>query len=204
MPRRPQFVNKREFIQIEGTKIPHWNQVDRVQFVTFRLADSLPQLKLMEYRQEKELWLGQHPKPWDEAMQEEYDAMFTAKLDKWIDAGYGGCILKDSRVRDIVADSIMHLNGDRYDIYAYVIMPNHVHVMLTPRADCTVQHIVGGWKRYSSQQANKLLGHNALVWERNCFDRLMRSAADYDAHISYIVDNPQHLPSEWYSLFVAE
>ena len=204
MPQRLKFVNKREFIQIDGTRLPHWNQVDCVQFVTFRLADSLPQTKLKEFRQAKEHWLGQHPKPWGEAMQEEYDAMFTAKMDKWIDAGYGECFLKDGRVRNIVTNAFMHFNGDRCYIHAYVIMPNHVHVLMTPREGHTVQSVVGAWKRFTSINIIKLLGRNGAVWENECFDRMVRNADEYEAYVDYIIDNPKNMPTEWYSLFVAD
>ncbi len=205
MPHHPlQFVNKHEYIHIEGTKLPHWTQQDCVQFVTFRLADSLPQTKLQEYRQTKEKWLSAHPKPWDEAMQREYDNTFTAVMDKWIDAGYGECILKEKAVRDAVTEPIMHFDGDRYDIHAYVIMPNHVHVLMTPLGGHTVQTIVGGWKRYSSGQINRLLNREGSVWERECFDRLVRNADEFTAHVCYIRDNPHNMPESWYTLFVQD
>ena len=202
MPYRLQFVNKREYIDIEGDKIPHWNQPNCVQFVTFRLADSMPQTKLKEYRKVKEQWLSMHPKPWDEDMQEEYDKTFTAVIDKWLDANYGECFLKDKRVREIVDEALMHSDGERYDMYAYVIMPNHVHVLMTPLGDNTVQSIMGTWKRYSSGRINALLRREGAVWERECFDHLVRNADEFEAYIGYIADNPNGMPEHWYSLFV--
>ena len=117
-PHLLRFVNKSDYIHITGNKLPHWNQGGCVQFVTFRLADSLPQTKLKEFGEFKEQWMAEHPKPWDIDTQEEYKNKVGKAMDKWIDAGYGDCILKDERVRNIVADSIMHFNGERYDIHA--------------------------------------------------------------------------------------
>ena len=194
------FVNRREFIQIAGTRIPHWNQSDCVQFVTFRLVDSLPQSKLHEYRQKREEWLNTHPKPWDSSIQEDYDNIFGAALDKWIDAGYGECLLKDKRVRDALEDVIMHSDGMSYDIYAFVIMPNHVHVLLTPREGSTVQGIVGAWKSASSHVINTLLERRGAVWERESFDHLVRNVEDFKEYLQYIVDNPHGMSSEWYTL----
>ncbi len=194
------FVNRREYIQIAGTRIPHWNQSDCVQFVTFRLADSLPQSKLQEYRQKRDEWLKTHPKPWDSSVQEDYDNIFVAVIDRWIDAGYGECILIDKRVRDILEDAIMHSDSIKYDIYAFVIMPNHVHVLMTPREGNTVQGIVGAWKRISSHGINTLLGRRGTVWERESFDHLVRNADDFMETLQYIVDNPQGMSPKWYTL----
>ena len=198
------FVNKREHITITGKKIPHWDQACCVQFVTFRLADSLPQFKLQEYRQTKSQWMESHPKPWDEQTQKEYDHTFTEVMDKWIDAGYGECILKDERVRNIVAEAVMHFDGDRYNIYAYVIMPNHVHVLMSPADGNSLQGIVGGWKRYTSSQINRLLNREGSVWERECFDHLVRNADEFYAHVCYIKDNPRNMQERLFTLFVRE
>ena len=162
-PHLLRFVNKSDYIHITGNKLPHWNQGGCVQFVTFRLADSLPQTKLKEFGEFKEQWMAEHPKPWDIATQEEYKNKVGKAMDKWIDAGYGDCILKDERVRNIVADSIMHFNGERYDIHAFVIMPNHVHVLLSTRGDNLVQDIVGSWKKFSAHEINKLLGRQVTI-----------------------------------------
>ncbi len=196
----PKFVNRREYIQITGTRIPHWNQSDCVQFVTFRLADSLPQSKLQEYRSKREEWLSTHSKPWDTAAQEEYDNLFCAVMDKWIDAGYGECVLKDKRIRDVVTDVILYSDGVKYDIYAFVIMPNHVHILLTPRDGNTVQRIVGDWKSASSHKINILSDRKGAVWERESFDHLVRNADDFNGYLDYITENPKNLSPEWYTL----
>lgn len=194
------FVNRREHIQIDGSRIQHWNQCDCVQFVTFRLADSLPQSKLQEYRNRRDEWLNKHPKPWTVSEQEEYDNVFATAIDKWIDAGYGECLLKDKRVRDALEEVIMHSNGQRYEIYAFVIMPNHVHVLMTPREDNVVQTIVSAWKSVSSHRINEMLNRSGTVWERECFDHLVRSTESFNAILRYIEDNPRNMPAEWFTL----
>ena len=198
--RQLRFVDQREHIHIEGKKLPHWSQCDCVQFVTFRLADSLPQLKLMEYKKARERWVNAHPKPWTRSEQEEYDDLFGAAIDKWLDAGHGECLLKDKRARDIVASVIMNDDGSRCDIYVVAIMPNHVHILMTPREDYTVQTIVGSWKSLSSHRINGMLNRVGSVWERESFDRMVRDAADFTRYVQYIAANPQHLPAEWFTL----
>ena len=198
-----QFVNTHDYIHITGNKLPHWNQQYCVQFVTFRLADSLPQEKLREYKEQKEAWETNHPRPWDEETKKEYDETFTAVIDKWIDAGYGECILAERNVRDIVSTAIMHFDGERYDIHAYVIMPNHVHVLLTPRQGSLVQEIVGNWKRFTAREINKRLGRSGTIWERNHFDHLVRNMDNFNETMLYINENPRHLPSANYTLYKA-
>ena len=199
-PHLLRFVNKSDYIHITGNKLPHWNQGGCVQFVTFRLADSLPQTKLKEFGELKEQWMAEHPKPWDIAIQEEYKNKVGKAMDKWIDAGYGDCILKDERVRNIVADCIMHFNGERYDIHAFVIMPNHVHVLLSTRGDNLVQDIVGSWKKFSAHEINKLLGRQGSVWERESFDHMVRNGFSYKDKFDYIISNPAALPQDSYTL----
>ena len=194
------FVDRREHIQVNGSRIQHWNQCDCVQFVTFRLADSLPQSKLQEYRNRRDEWLNKHPKPWTVSEQEEYDHIFGTTIDKWIDAGYGECLLKDKRVRDALEEVIMHSNGQRYDIYAFVIMPNHVHVLMTPREGNAVQTIVSAWKSISSHRINEILGRKGTVWERESFDHMVRNADRFDACMHYIMENPKNMPSDWFTL----
>ncbi len=194
------FVNKREPVLIEGTKLPHWSQSGCVQFVTFRLADSLPQSKLIEYKKSRDRWMTGHPRPWNESEEEEYDNVFGAAIDKWIDAGHGDCLLKDKRLRDVVAGVMANDNGRRCDIYAMVIMPNHVHVLMTPGEGHVVQTIVGAWKSVSSHKINEILNRKGAVWERESFDRMVRGADDFNRYAQYIAANPQHLPTEWFTL----
>ena len=203
-PHLLRFVNKNDYIHITANKLPHWNQDNCVQFVTFRLADSLPQSKLKEYGDIKGQWLAEHPKPWDVATKEEYENKVGSVIDKWIDAGYGECILKNKEARNIVEMSIMHFNGIRYDIHAFVIMPNHVHVLLTPRVNYPIQDIVGNWKRFSAHEINKILGRQGAVWERESFDHMVRDEDSYKKRFNYIINNPQHLSSDQFKLVVAD
>ena len=198
-----QFVNKQEFIFIGGSQLPHWNQQNCVQFVTFRLADSLPQQKLQEYREMKAQWEKSHPKPWDEATKKEYNNTFATIIDKWIDAGYGDCILQDCNLRDILANTILRYNGDRYIIHAFVIMPNHVHVLFSPRESNLVQDIVGGWKKFSAMAINRQMEcKGKKIWEHDSFDHMVRSWERYQETVKYITRNPQYLLPGTYTLYI--
>ena len=63
--------------------LPHWRQEAVTYFVTFRLADSLPQAKLDEWSRQRDAWLATHPQPWTAATRNAYHKQFTAKIEKW-------------------------------------------------------------------------------------------------------------------------
>ena len=101
-----QFLNKKEFVHIYGKRLPHWFQENKTVFVTFRLADSLPQekldeLKKMERETATKKWMGATDRKSDKQPLE-----IARRIERWIDAGHGSCILADKRVQTIVSDAI--------------------------------------------------------------------------------------------------
>jgi REP element-mobilizing transposase RayT len=69
-------------------------------------------------------------------------------------------------------------------------MPNHVHAMIEPKADWALADVVGSWKSFTAKQANKLLGRTGAFWQREYFDRYIRSERHYATTIAYIENNP--------------
>ena len=196
-----QFVKKNEFIRITGGTLPHWHQTGKVQFVTFRLADSLPKAKLEEWKTLKTQWLEAHPKPWDDNAKREYSLFFGEKKEGWLDAGHGSCILQYEDVRKIVFDALLFFHGRRYVLHHFVVMPNHVHLLATPIGEDTVTRSLGSVKRFTSIAINRMLGRSGAVWQRLVFDRLVRGWKDYERYVNYIKSNPQALPPNTYSLW---
>src|SRR5256712_856223 len=77
-------------IKITRRHLPHWNQDGATYFVTFRLADSVPNALLKQWRNELETWLKFHPPPWDYKTAREYELRFLEGPEKWLDEGHGG------------------------------------------------------------------------------------------------------------------
>ena len=197
------FLDKRAWVDIRyGQKMPHWFQEGKTQFVTFRLNDSLPQTKLDELTAFKEEWLEKHPRPWDEKVKSEYNNLVRERVDKWLDMGHGCCILKETEVRRIVTDAFLFFNEKRYILHALVVMPNHVHALLTPAAGYDVITTVGNIKSFTATQINKLLGKQDKLWQKDSFDRIIRNTDDFAAKMDYIIHNPDHLPIDTFSLLV--
>lgn len=89
----------------------------------------------------------------------------------------GGVTAKDS------ADALMRFQGDRVLHHAWVIMPNHVHLLFTPRVP--VPDLIQAWKAHSA----KKVGQGA-IWQRNYRDTLIRDVRHFENGLRYIRNNP--------------
>ncbi len=181
--------------------LPHWRQEGVTYFVTFRLADSLPAAKCKLWLRERAAWLAAHPKPWDNRSREAYHRQFTARFEKWLDAGYGSCVLAREDLRAIVAGAMRHFDGDRYWLDAWIVMPNHVHAVLAPCAGYDLSDVLQGWKSYTSHKVVKLLpAWQGAFWQKESFDHIVRSAEHLDKFRAYIAGNPRGLAPDCYTL----
>jgi primosomal protein N' (replication factor Y) len=170
--------------------LPHWRQSDKMYFVTFRLNDSVAQDQLRAWAAQKEIWESHHPKPWDEKTFAEYHDRFTKQMERWLDNGYGSCALRRPEIGKLVENALRHFDGDRYQLGEYVAMPNHVHVLVRPAAEHTLESILHSWKSFTAKQANEILKTSGVFWREESFDHLVRSAAQYEKYAAYIRENP--------------
>jgi REP element-mobilizing transposase RayT len=200
-PREFGYLQAKEPVANLAGNLPHWRQEGVTYFVTFRLADSLPQVKLEEWLRERGAWLVAHPKPWDDATGIAYHRQFTTRIEKWLDAGHGSCMLARSDIRSIVANALPHFAGTRYWLDMWVIMPNHVHVVLTPLAGYELSKILHAWKSFTSHAIVKILPEwHGPFWQKESFDHIVRSRDQLDRFRVYIAENPRGLPADRFSL----
>lgn len=185
----PFFQREAEVTRYSGW-LPHWRQSNRLYFVTFRLGDSIAQPVLKKWRAERKLWLDLHPEPWSEADLREYHKRFTESMARHLDAGAGACLLKDPAVSQIVENTLRHFDGDRYQLGDYVIMPNHVHVLVRPSENRSLEKILHSWKSFSAHEINNLLKQTGPIWAEEYFDHLVRNENQLNALRTYIQDNP--------------
>jgi hypothetical protein len=180
-PEAPLFIHR--------GKLPHWRQEGAIYFVTFHLADSLPQAKLDWLRREKELWLRLNPEPHTENQQRDYHARFTQTVDRWLDADHGSCILAQPGCKGIMEASLLHFDGVRYELGEFAVMPNHVHAIVTPFAEHQLSRILHNWKSFSAHQFNRVLTSPGRIWHRESFDHIIRSAEHLAKFEVYIRSN---------------
>lgn len=170
--------------------LPHWQQGEVWQFVTWHLHDAMPKAKLDEWEAEKQAWLAFHPIPWNEATEREYHERFSGRVDKWLDAGHGSCLLRDPKCNAIVAHAIQHFVNLRYELGAFVVMPNHVHTLFRPYEGRSLDAILHSWKSFTAKQINKYRGTTGTVWQEDYWDRMIRNPAHLEACLLYIRENP--------------
>ena len=170
--------------------LPHWHQDAATCFLTFRLADSIPADNLKKWRMERDLWCTDHPKPWSPETEAEYHNVFSSRIDMHLDQGHGSCLFREEKIAEIVAGAFRHFDQNRYLLHGWVVMPNHVHLLLTLGELESPARLVASWKRFT---ATKICQHREVsgpLWQRDYFDRIIH---DWDHFINvarYIRRNP--------------
>ena len=205
--------------QVTRRNLPHWRRDGSIYWVTFRLADSLPQSKLAQLRSEQEAWLRRNPEPWTHEQQRDHEARFGERVQQWLDAGYGSCALGRADVRGVVRACLIRFDGERLRLHAAVIMPNHVHALIepcgerecdtgipaggsgsvseaqtgmsvSPASPAPLSRLLKGIKGASARAANQLLGRTGAFWMDESYDRIVRNRDEYRRFVDYIRANP--------------
>lgn len=167
--------------------LPHRNKDNLIQFVTFRLNDSLPQEVLKEIQKEFE----RLPKTKREVEKRK-------RIEEWMDKGLGGCAMAKPKMAQVVLEALQYYDGDNYHLLAWSIMPNHVHVLIETRSN--LSKIIQTWKSYTGKWAfanNEKydLGIDKGVkrfWMSEHWDRFMRNHLHFENTLRYILDNPKN------------
>ena len=194
-----------EFRITDGTSLPHWYQPGVTYFVTFRTEDSLPAEVSRRWYAERGRWLEQRgisapgpnwrdqlaalPRKQRKQLHESFSRQYMENLDK----GWGACVLRRTELSRIVADSLMHFDEDRYHMGDFVVMPNHVHLLVCLIDETDILEQCYSWKKYTAGRINKALGNSGRFWQEESFDHLVRSPEQFQAIQRYIADNPKHL-----------
>ena len=185
------FFNPCTEIDIHTGDLPHWEQGSVWYFVTFRLADSLPQSVVEELKAERDHWKQTHDLDnLSPAELAEYHRLFSDRYETLLNAGSGSCVLRDPAIAKIMDDALHHFEGQRYDLDEYVIMPNHVHVLVKPRPGFRLADIMHSWKSFTANQINKRLGKTGQFWQHESYDHIVRHERAMDAIRRYIRENP--------------
>lgn len=162
-------------------RLPHWEAGEVPQHIHFHLVSSVPRRLAAAWREELEN-LGDTRR---ERIRKEW-------IRKALASDPGECWLADSRIADIVEGCLLHFDGRYYRLHAWVVMPNHVHVLCTPIDGHSLSQIVFSWKSFTATKANQLLGRKGSFWMEEYFDRMIRDQDDFSATVAYIEGNPVH------------
>lgn len=188
----PRFYNPHTPTSATRNRLPHWSQQQATYFVTFRLADSVPGEVLRSHVEARRAFeANQGPRPWPAEVEREYYRRFFGKVEHWLDQGAGACLLKQPEVAAIVADSLKFFDGQRYRLHAWVVMPNHVHVLFETLGDASPGEILKSWKGFTARRINGQLGRTGPLWQTSYFDRMIRDWPHFGRCVRYIVLNPE-------------
>ena len=170
MNKDPRYWHSRGFL-------PHFDAEGLTQFITFRLADSMPQNVLDKWRLELE-------------QNEITDADFRRRIEHYLDQNYGAGYLRDERIATGLQETLLKWDGERYNLIAWTIMPTHGHLLLTPIRPATVSEIMHSIKSFTAHEANRILGRKGSFWAKEYFDRYIRDYKHFASTIAYIENNP--------------
>lgn len=154
--------------------LPHFDAPGVRQMITYRLHDAMPACRRHE---------------WEALLALDDEREKRIKIEAYLDAGHGDCFLRQPEIAALVQENLLHFDGERYRLLAWVVMPNHVHalieVMQTPLAE-----ILHGWKSYTAKAANRLLKRSGDFWQDEYFDRYIRDEEHFRKALRYVENNP--------------
>lgn len=154
--------------------LPHCDFPGLVQFVTFRLADSMPVSR---------------PGEWAHLLKIEDGREKRTKLEEYLDRGVGECHLRDLRIAKITEDAMLHFHNVRYELLAWCVMPNHVHVLVHVW-NWPLSKMLQNWKSIIAVKANRTLNRRGEFWQREYWETFMRDEEQERVAIRYIENNP--------------
>lgn len=170
----------------ENGYLPHRDEPGLIQFVTFRLIDAFP---------------AQLRSEWETLLKIEDDRKRRIELEAYLDKGRGACRLRHPEVAKAVEASLLFRHDVQYDLKAWVIMPNHVHLLFLVQ-DGPMSQLVDAWRGYTAKQATKILGRGGQFWQDGYWDTYMRDGAHESRTRRYIENNPAKAklaasPKDW-------
>ncbi|MGI9142670.1 MAG: DNA methyltransferase, partial [Fluviibacter sp.] len=175
--------DERTLEKTHGEYLPHWTCQGAVYHVVFRLADSVPQSKLAQWDEDLAAELT------DEALREARYRKHQ-EMENWLDAGHGVCHFRQPEIAELVANALKHFDGDRYQLHAWCVMPNHVHVIVEPLSDNPLYKIIHSWKSFTANAINRQLGVSGTLWQADAYNHIIRTQKEYDYQVQYVWQNP--------------
>jgi putative transposase len=151
--------------------IPHFDGAGLVQHIVLRTANSLPSemLKLVAT--------------------EDIDKR-RSRIDRALDQSQTGKIFNDVACANVMVHGLRHFCGTRYDLLAWCVMPNHIHIVVLIYPDHNLGQVVRSWKTFVTSEINRLQKSSGPIFAKDYFDRFMRDGIQTERAIAYVENNP--------------
>jgi putative transposase len=194
--------------------LPHWDMPGAAYFVTTCLHGSIPaqgMLDIARHRAELEKRPRAIGMPEEEWKLRSWKLSFV-RVDEWLDRRCANRVLESPELAQLVVDSIRYFAGERYDLFAFVVMPSHFHWLFQPRREWIEtladdkrsprQRITYSLNRFTATQCNKVLNKTGSFWQKESFDHWVRDVEELERIIRYVEENPVKAglvsaPEEW-------
>lgn len=201
--------------------LPHWYKPGHAHFVTYRLAGSIPQFELQRWRAERDRRLKQKLRDAATfgALRERAHKAFFGRYDHYLDRNADVRWLEEPDVANVVRENLYHHHGSLYELIAWCLMPNHVHVVLQPFEAATdaavadaasiglesafhsdevsdsssvLSRIMHSLKSYTANRANEILKRTGRFWQSESYDHWVRDLDELERIVEYVRLNPVH------------
>ena len=173
--------------------MPVWTVDRAIYHLSLHLADSVPATERAAWQELREELAEKARTAKRPFTAEEIDLMksvYNERVEKYLAAGYGGCLLKKPEAARALVETIEHDHGAGYLLHCWTIMPNHLHVIAQFDNGTEVRPTVETWKKISAHRINKAMSRNGSVWANGFYSRIIRDAAEYRRQIAYVMANP--------------
>jgi hypothetical protein len=176
------FFDPDEEVHITRRHLPHWEQSVRTYFITFRTDDSIPADVLDRWHWRRRDWLLRHGinpdrNDWPERLacledrfQRQFHETVSREFHNHLDDCHGACVLRQPELAKLVEASLHHFDGDRYQLGDFVVMPNHVHVLVQMLGGIKLKKQCSSWKHYTAVQINRELKQQGRFWQEESFE----------------------------------
>jgi REP element-mobilizing transposase RayT len=154
--------------------LPHFDAPGIRQMITYRLHDAMPAVRRHE---------------WETLLAMADERQKRIRIEAYLDAGHGECHLRQPGIAALIQENLLHFDGERYRLLAWVVMPNHVHALIEIQQN-PLSEILHGWKSYTGKAANRRLNRSGDFWQDEYFDRFIRDEEHFRKALHYIENNP--------------
>jgi putative transposase len=155
----------------ESGYLPHVDANTLLQHIVFRTAGSLPRYVI-------------------ERASSAPPALRRSLVDEALDSSSNGSLFSEQAYADVMQSALRFFDRDRYDLQAWCVMPNHVHVVLVTSPDVLLGTTIKSWKRFVSRQINEVRGTTGSVFASDYFDRFIRNVKQAETALHYVEANP--------------